>query len=76
MRWDSGWTAKQVFNAAAPGTVTEINPTGPVQPGETIKVTYSKGPEKVTVPDLSAGSTEAEVRAAIENARLRWVKGA
>ena len=51
-----------VFNAAAPGTVTEINPTGPVQPGETIKVTYSKGPEKATVPSLSPGSTEGQVR--------------
>ncbi|MDR6557398.1 serine/threonine-protein kinase [Arthrobacter pascens] len=64
-----------VFNAAAPGTVTEINPTGPVQPGETIKVTYSKGPEKATVPSLSPGSTEGQVRTAIENAKLRWVKG-
>ena len=66
---------EQVFNAAAPGTVTGINPTGPVQPGETIKVTYSKGPEKVAVPDLNTGDTEAEVRAAIEEAGLRWVKG-
>ncbi|MDP9693891.1 UNVERIFIED_ORG: serine/threonine-protein kinase [Arthrobacter globiformis] len=66
---------EQVFNAAAPGTVTGINPTGPVSPGETIKVTYSKGQEKVQVPDLNAGDTEAEVRAAIEDAKLRWVKG-
>jgi serine/threonine-protein kinase len=64
-----------VFNAAPPGTVTEINPTGPVQPGETIKVTYSKGPEQSTVPNLTPGSTEAQVRTAIENANLRWVKG-
>jgi serine/threonine-protein kinase len=66
---------EEVFNAATPGTVTGINPTGPVQPGETIKVTYSKGPEKVAVPDLNTGDSEAEVRAAIEDAGLRWVKG-
>ena len=66
---------EQVFNAAAPGTVTGINPTGPVPLGETIKVTYSKGPEKVQVPDLNSGDTEAEVRAAIEDAGLRWQKG-
>jgi serine/threonine-protein kinase len=65
----------QVFDPAPPGTVTDINPSGPVQAGETIKVTYSKGPEQVTVPNISAGSTEAEVRAAIEKAGLRWVKG-
>jgi hypothetical protein len=65
----------QAFDPAPPGTVTEINPSGPVQPGETIKVTYSKGPEQVTVPDISVGSTEAEVRAAIEKAGLQAVKG-
>ncbi len=67
---------KEVFNPAAPGTVTDINPAGPVQAGETITVTYSKGPESVTVPDISVGSSEAEVQAAIEKAGLRWAKGA
>lgn len=66
----------EVFNPAAPGTVTDINPAGPVQVGDTIKVTYSKGPESVSVPDISVGSSEAEVQAAIEKAGLRWVKGA
>jgi serine/threonine-protein kinase len=67
---------QEVFDTAAPGTVTGVNPTGPVQPGGTVTVTYSKGPEKVKVPNLSPGSTEAQVRAAIEGAGLRWVKGA
>ncbi|MBT2553604.1 protein kinase [Arthrobacter sp. ISL-5] len=66
----------EVFNPATPGTVTDINPAGPVQVGDTIKVTYSKGPESVTVPDISVGSSEAQVQAAIEKAGLRWVKGA
>ena len=65
----------QAFDPAPAGTVTDINPSGPVQPGETIKVTYSKGPEQVTVPDISVGSTEAQVRAAIEKAGLQAVKG-
>lgn len=67
---------EQVFNTAAPGTVTGINPTGPVQPGETIKVTYSKGPEQIKVPNIKTGSSETEVQSAIEKAGLRWQKGA
>jgi len=67
---------KQVFDPAAPGTVTDLNPTGPVQPGRTITVTYSKGPEQIKVPDIGTGSSEAEVRSAIEKAGLRWQKGA
>jgi hypothetical protein len=64
-----------VSDPAAPGTVTDINPSGPVQVGDTIKVTYSKGPEQVAVPKISAGSSEAEVQGAIEKAGLRWQKG-
>lgn len=64
-----------VADPAAPGTVTDINPSGPVPAGETIKVTYSKGPEQIVVPDISAGSSEAEVQSAIEKAGLRWQKG-
>jgi beta-lactam-binding protein with PASTA domain len=66
---------EQVFNPAAPGTVTGINPTGPVPLGETIKVTYSKGPKKIAVPDIGTGSSESEVQSAIEKAGLRWQKG-
>ncbi|MFP3461964.1 protein kinase [Arthrobacter globiformis] len=67
---------KEVFNPAAPGTVTDLNPSGPLQAGDTVTVTYSKGPEKIRVPDISTGSTEKEVQAAIEKAGLRWQKGA
>ncbi|MET3950672.1 protein kinase [Arthrobacter sp. UYEF36] len=68
----------EVFNAAPPGTVTNINPSGPVERGETITVTYSKGPEApqtVTVPTLESGASEATVQQAILNAGLRWAKG-
>lgn len=65
----------EVFNNATPGTVIDINPSGPVQPGTTIKVAYSKGPESVTVPSLQSGASEAAVQQAIENAGLRWAKG-
>ncbi len=66
----------EVANAAAPGTVIDIDPSGPVQPGETITVSYSKGPEMVSVPAIPSGSSEAEVQRAIQGAGLRWVKGA
>ncbi|WP_353710611.1 protein kinase [Arthrobacter sp. K5] len=67
---------KEVFDPATPGTVTDLNPTGPVQAGRTITVTYSKGPKQIRVPDISTGSSEAEVQSAIEKAGLRWQKGA
>ena len=69
-------TGNEVFNDATPGTVVDINPSGPVQPGDTITVSYSKGPQMVTVPTIPAGASEAEVQQAIENAGLRWAKGA
>jgi len=65
-----------VADPSAPGTVIDIDPSGPVQPGETITVSYSKGPEKVTVPTLQQGDKEAAVQRAIERAGLRWQKGA
>ena len=36
---------EQVFNDAPAGTVTNIEPSGPVNPGQAITVTYSKGPD-------------------------------
>ncbi|SDO96515.1 serine/threonine protein kinase [Arthrobacter sp. ok909] len=69
-------TGAEVFNDATPGTVTNIDPSGPVQPGTTITVSYSKGPEMVAVPSIPAGASEAEVQQAIQNAGLRWAKGA
>ncbi|MET4136433.1 protein kinase [Pseudarthrobacter sp. PvP090] len=71
-----GVTGAEVFNDSAPGTVVEIDPAGPVQPGTTITVSYSKGPESATVPTLPSGASEAAVRRAIESAGLRWAKGA
>jgi serine/threonine-protein kinase len=65
----------EVFNTSTPGTVTNIEPSGPVTKGMTVEVSYSKGPEKIAVPTIAPGATEAQVRAAIEGAGLRWVKG-
>lgn len=65
----------EVFDDSAPGTVVDINPSGRVQPGTTITVSYSKGPESVTVPPLQSGASEAAVQQAIQNAGLRWAKG-
>jgi len=67
-----------VFSDKAEGTVTNIEPSGPVAPGETITVTYSKGKDpsqEISVPAIGVGSTEAQTQRAIENAGLRWVKG-
>jgi len=74
---DLGFVVKgtEKFDPSTQGTVTNIEPSGPVAKGETIAVTYSKGPEKIAVPNIAAGATEAQVRAAIEGAGLRWVKG-
>jgi cytoskeletal protein RodZ len=72
-------TGVEVFNNAAPGTVIDINPAGPVRPGDTITVSYSKGPEPqemVTVPVIPAGASEAATQQAIQSAGLRWAKGA
>jgi len=68
-------TGVEVVNDATPGTVTNIDPSGPVQPGTTVTVSYSKGPEMVTVPSIPSGASEAEVQQAIEGAGLRWAKG-
>jgi len=69
-------TGVEVVNDATPGTVTNIDPSGAVQPGTTITVSYSKGPEMVEVPSIKAGASEAEVQQAIQDAGLRWAKGA
>ncbi|HSN36965.1 MAG TPA: protein kinase [Arthrobacter sp.] len=65
-----------VFDPSAPNTVIDINPSGPVQRGDLITVSYSKGPELVTVPALQSGASESAVRQAIEAAGLRWATGA
>ena len=70
-----GVTGAEVFNNATPGTVTNIDPSGPVQPGTTITVSYSKGPEMVAVPVHPAGASEADVQQAIQDAGLRWATG-
>ncbi|HSN35829.1 MAG TPA: protein kinase [Arthrobacter sp.] len=81
-------TGAEVFDDATPGTVVEIDPAGRVQPGTTITVTYSKGPEPTktpeptkspettAIPPLQSGASEATVQQAIQNAGLRWAKGA
>ncbi|MFF2030462.1 protein kinase [Arthrobacter sp. NPDC058192] len=71
-----GVKGNEVFNDSPPGTVTNIDPSGSVEPGTTITVSYSKGPEMVAVPEISVGASETEVQHAIENAGLHWAKGA
>ncbi|KUM35674.1 protein kinase [Arthrobacter sp. EpRS71] len=71
-----GVDGQEVFDATAPaGIVISLNPTGPVERGQTITVTYSKGPELVAVPAIAPGVDEARVRQAIEGAGLQWVAG-
>lgn len=71
-----GVNGQPVFDdTAAAGIVISLNPTGPVDPGETITVTYSKGPELVAVPAIAPGVDEARVQQAIEGAGLQWVAG-
>ena len=71
-----GVNGQEVFDDTAPvGIVISLNPTGPVDPGQTITVTYSKGPELVAVPAIAPGVDEARVRQAIEGAGLQWVAG-
>jgi hypothetical protein len=64
-----------VADPSAPNTVLDINPSGPVQRGDTITVSYSKGPDMRTVPSLEQGASEAAVQQAIQAAGLRWQKG-
>lgn len=67
---------QQVFSdTAPPGVVVDLNPTGPVDPGTTITVQYSKGREMVAVPNIGVGLPEDQVRGLIEGAGLRWVAG-
>ena len=68
-------TGVEVANDATPGTVTNIDPSGPVQPGTTVTVSYSKGPDMVAVPSIASGASEAQVQQVIEEAGLRWAKG-
>ncbi|MGG5174724.1 protein kinase domain-containing protein [Pseudarthrobacter sp. J1763] len=63
-------SGKEVTNDAAPGTVTDINPTGPTEKGSTITVTYSKGPEMVTVPSITGDVTAQEVKSKLQAAGL------
>ncbi|YCK82012.1 protein kinase [Arthrobacter sp. D3-18] len=71
-----GVDGQEVFDdTAEAGIVTTLNPTGPREPGETITVTYSKGPQLVAVPAIGVGVDESRIRQAIEGAGLLWVAG-
>ncbi|MCW1248684.1 protein kinase [Acaricomes phytoseiuli] len=48
----------EVFDSSAPGTVLRLSPSGAVNPGATITVTYSRGPEQVTVPSFSGKTVQ------------------
>ncbi|WP_416428093.1 protein kinase domain-containing protein [Paenarthrobacter nicotinovorans] len=70
-----GVNGQEVFDPATPGTVLSLNPTGPVDPGTTITVTYSKGPEMVAVPNIGQGVSETQVQGALQGAGLKYVRG-
>ncbi|HJX80323.1 protein kinase domain-containing protein [Glutamicibacter sp.] len=44
---------------ANPGEVLSVSPTGSVEPGSTVKVSYAKAPETVDVPAVTGMSYEA-----------------
>jgi beta-lactam-binding protein with PASTA domain len=49
----------------AENTVIDISPTGTVEVGKAITVTYSTGPGTVTIPNGLAGQSEQQVREAL-----------
>jgi serine/threonine-protein kinase len=56
------------------GTVLELNPVGSLSAGDTIRVTYSEGPETVTVPGDLLGQNEATVEERLDAIGLVPVK--
>ena len=66
-------TQSQVYNDTVPvGNVVSTLPgPGPVAPGTTITVNVSKGPQIVTVPDVTNGMSVAEATAALQAAGLQ-----
>ncbi|MDO4240854.1 PASTA domain-containing protein, partial [Micrococcus sp.] len=57
------------------GLVTDVNPSGQLDKGSSVSVTYSTGPAKVTVPGGLAGRSESSAVSAIEAAGLAAEKG-
>ncbi|AJT42179.1 protein kinase domain-containing protein [Psychromicrobium lacuslunae] len=49
---------EEIFDDSPAGTVLKISPTGAVKKGDAIKVTYSKGTEKVSVPSFSGKNAQ------------------
>jgi serine/threonine-protein kinase len=66
-------TQSQVYNDTVPvGNVVNTLPgPGPVAPGTTITVNVSKGPQIVTVPDVTNGMSVAQATAALQAAGLQ-----
>ncbi|UWX97158.1 protein kinase [Arthrobacter zhaoxinii] len=56
------------------GIVIEVNPSGSLERGDAVTITYSSGPEMVSVPALT-GQREADARQLIVNAGLVPVNG-
>ena len=55
---------------ARKGTVTEVNPSGKLEKGSQVNITYSTGPGRVTVPSGLVGQSENAAIAAIQSAGL------
>jgi serine/threonine-protein kinase len=54
----------------ASGLVTDVNPSGSLEKGSQVTVTYSTGPGKATVPAGLVGRPESEVQSILESVGL------
>lgn len=53
-------------NDVDPGIVLDVDPVGTLQPGDNITVTFSEGPELVTIPSNLEGNSEEELQQALQ----------
>ncbi|OMH34151.1 protein kinase [Tersicoccus sp. Bi-70] len=64
----------QPSNDVAQNLVTGLDPTGTLTAGSAITVTYSTGPEQVTVPRDLVGKTRAEAQSALQQLGLTYAE--
>ncbi|GGC78618.1 hypothetical protein GCM10011512_01500 [Tersicoccus solisilvae] len=64
----------QPSDDVAANLVTGLAPTGTLEKGSAVTVTYSTGPEQVTVPRDLVGSTRAQAQSALQELGLRYAE--